>query len=68
MAAGVPVGIGTLPPHTICLIRVRSKEEASGAIECEAVIVFCATLIQVCVCANHVIAKDVFSINPVGIA
>jgi hypothetical protein len=68
MAAGVPVGIGTLPPHTICLKSVRTKEEASGAFESEAVIVFGATLVQVCVCANRVIAKNVFGINPVRIA
>jgi len=68
MTTRIPIGVNTFPAHAILFECVSTQEKASGASECEAVIVFGTALIQVCVCTYDVITKDVLGIDPVSIA
>jgi hypothetical protein len=65
MTTCVPIGINALPPHAITFKCIRTKDEAFGAIESQAMVVFSTTLIQVCVRTYSIVAKNILSIDPV---
>jgi hypothetical protein len=68
MTTRVSISVHTLPTHTIFFKCIGTQNEAFRAMEGEAMIVFCATLIQICICALYIIAENIFSVHPVRVA